>query len=88
MDDNRLKIDLTKLIDQIIPQLSDFEGGQLLTGWLRQNSNQSQIVEINLASILPEPGADEFCPRCGYETIELHGNDAFCRTCGLSWTVK
>jgi len=88
MGENHVKIDLAKLIGQVIPQISDSEGRQLLRRWLRQNRNQKPIVEINLASVLPEPDTAEFCPRCGYETIEIRGSDLFCRTCGLSWTVK
>lgn len=87
MSDSRLKIDLVKLIRQAIGQLVDTESKELLTRWLEQPHEPPPIIEVDPNSVRPEPGVEPFCPRCGYETVELHGHQAFCRTCGLRWNT-
>lgn len=87
MSANRLRIDLVKLIRQTVDQLAGSAGNELLRRWLEQAHEQPQIIEFDLGSVQPEPGTESFCPRCGYETIEVHGNQALCRTCGLRWKI-
>ncbi len=88
MSGNRVKLDLVKLIQQAVPQLPDEEDRALLSRWLAQQAGQERIVEIDLEAVQPEPGEDEFCLRCGYQTIVVKGDQAYCRTCGFSWVVK
>lgn len=88
MTNKPLKLDLVKLIQQALPQLPDAEDRGLLSRWLEQHLGQEKIVEIDLASVQPPPDEDQFCLRCGYQTIVVKGNHAYCRTCGFSWTSK
>ena len=88
MSDHRVKIDLTKLVQQAIDQLADSDGQRLLQRWLDRQDNRQHIVEIELDSVLARPDEAEFCPRCGYETVNVRAGQARCRTCGLSWLIE
>ena len=88
VSDHRVKIDLKKVVQQAVDQLAESEGRALLQRWVAESGGQEQIVEIELASVLVGPDEPEFCPRCGYETVDVRDGRAYCGTCGLGWLIE
>ena len=53
MADNRVKIDLAKFIQQVLPQLPDTKEREIFLHWLDRSPKKKLIVEIDMNAVQP-----------------------------------